>query len=1389
VTPTSGDDGDCEGDSFEIEVTVNPTPVIGDKVAVICSDGTFTLTPKDENGDIVPVGTQYLWTLKTISPGLSLTAPVPVTFQNSIILSVSNTSPIPLDLVLEVVPIGLDCSGPAFTVTITVKSPIIINGEAHDYNGFGISCFGADDGKIEINPSGGKLSSEDQSDYNYFWTGPNGFSSTNQNIFNLVPGVYTVEVDDNSDLCYQVKTFEIVEPEPIQINKLISDFNGFQISCFGAFDGSINLTLSGGAGAFQYFWVASNGGVIPAGLQNSPLLNNIPAGTYTVRVLDANGCEKVETFELTQPEAVEIREIFENRTNVLCYGEASGIISVLGSGGKKEYTYNLVGLDFSGQSVSLTSGLTNDNLYAFSNLKAGVYTVSIKDLNGCEKNLASIEIIQPLEPLQVTNAVLSNFNGFNITCFGATNGSISHQVSGGTAPYSYTWVGPNDFTSSNLNILNLAAGNYELTVTDANGCELIQKYEIISPEPILVDAVKQNVLCGGEQSGNIIIRNISGGTGTYQFIWIKDGEGEIKRSFVPEDLRNIGPVKYILLVTDQNACDYIEVFEVTEPEPLLVDLISKADNLCFGDSNGSININVSGGRGPYTYVWTGPEGFTSSNKDLNALFSGEYQVLVTDALLCTSSFNVSIDQPSEILITPDLKMVTCNDGNNGSISLNVDGGIPPYSYQWLGPNDFRSTSRDIRDLIAGDYELLITDQIGCEIIREFEITQPDVIEIAANISSYNGFEISCKGGSDGFIDITITGGNGGYRIFWEGPNGFRSNLARIEGLLPGAYELAVIDEKNCLQTAQYLLVAPEELLITEEDLIFKEVSCFRGRDGSLLVNIKQASVSPYRFELVGTSVEGFPFTESVLVDELVYEFTGLSAGEYELTVSDANGCSLSELSGLKINQPESPLNFDILKTDNTCYKSNDGKIQITPTGGTAPYSIIWTNGSQSFNMDNLSPGLYAATITDAKGCEINFETELIEAPIFELREDVKGISCFGLNDGVINLNIVGGLAPLSIQWSHGPQEPILNNLEKGIYNVTITDAGGCVIKKDFVINEPQPIELTGNVSDALDCEDPNSGAINIIPFGGTAPYTYNWSNGENSQNLNNIGPGSYSLELKDANGCSVIRQFTVLRPESLKISVARTTERICEPRGLKSNFDISISGGIAPYAIQWNRGEVSNNGESMETQDLGVFIVTVQDARGCVQTQSFQVIEEDPLIPDFDFSSSSYEFSYENLVNFDIQFSNLSQGVYKEIIWEFGDGSTSSAWEPIHKYAKSGTYQITLKLKDLEGCIVEISKEIVITDFFFEVPNIFTPNGDGVNDYFYPKFLYIKEIHVMIMNKWGELIYESKDLEAAGWDGKLKGKDAVIGNYAYRIQFTTLDGRLIDRSSVFLLAR
>jgi gliding motility-associated-like protein len=490
-----------------------------------------------------------------------------------------------------------------------------------------------------------------------------------------------------------------------------------------------------------------------------------------------------------------------------------------------------------------------------------------------------------------------------------------------------------------------------------------------------------------------------------------------------------------------------------------------------------------------------------------------------------------------------------------------------------------------------------------------------------------------------------------------------------------------------------------------------------------------------------------------------------------------------------------------------CYGDATGNITVRGSGGIKKYTYTITGKDYTgttislssgpidldvFSFATLKAGDYVLTLTDQTGCKKSTSSITLTQPLAPLQitnDTSKSITCFGKKDGSISLTVTGGTAPFKIQWAHGPQGATLNNLEKGVYSVVITDAGGCKVDKQYVINEPQALDLSTAVTDALDCEEQKSGAISINPFGGTPPYTYNWSNGSKTQNLSAIGPGSYSLELVDANGCRVLKQFTIIRPAALEASVVQTTVRVCEPRALKSNFKVNVKGGIPPYTVTWNRGTATNAGLIMDTQELGEFIVTVKDARGCIVTKRMEVIEVDPPVPGFEYKSESFDLTNENLVNFEVKFKNLSTGKYKDVSWDFGDSGTSTDPDPTHKYVKEGTYTVVLKLKDLDGCIVSFSKVIVITDYYLKFPNVFTPNKDGVNDYYYPKMLYISEIEVFILNKFGELLYESKDLEAKGWDGLYKGEQAPIGNYVCKVRHTTLDGRVIDQSSVFYLGR
>jgi gliding motility-associated-like protein len=1388
VIPKSGN---CVGASFQLAVTVQPTAVISDKELLICSGDVFDFTPAvGINGDIVPAGTRFTW---VVIPNSSITGAVDqLVSQASILITqpLINTGIQPENIIYRVTPITPEgCRGVSFDLVVTVKDPIVINGQPRNYNGFGISCFGADDGEIEINPTGGKLPTDVPS-YTYSWIGPNEFTSSTQNIFNLKPGVYTVTVSDGNGVCSQSKEFTITEPLPISVVSVVSDYNGFEISCFGADDGKISSTVSGGSSSYTYTWTARSGGTITSGQENQKDLNGLIAGTYDLNILDSNGCSFTQTFILDEPPLLVLTEDVDERINVLCFGEATGKIEVVGYGGTPEYSYSLIGKNYLGEVVSVLPSATLNNIYEFGNLKAGIYTLTVKDKNGCEISIPTkIEIKQPAAPLSIDGDV-KDYNGFNVSCFGKTNGDIKVIVAGGVPPYRYQWSGPNGFSSTSLNITNLAAGQYIFTLKDANDCVLTQNFQVFSPEKIEVELLAQNVLCGGENNGNIFIRSVKGGNGSYQFVWVKDGVGEIKRSFIPEDLRNIGPGRYTLITTDANFCEDIQTFVITEPVPLVISLGNKVDNKCFGDSGGSVSVDVTGGTESYNYSWQGPNGYTSTSKNIVGLKSGRYELTIVDALACEKKFEIEITEPREIVLNEINTPVSCFGGSDGSIATNVSGGVGPFRYEWSGPNGFNSTNKQISNVKAGTYQLTIFDTSSkCLVSFPLVITAPDPIVLNPVISDYNGFQIGCRGGSDGSIGLNINGGTGSYTVIWEGPNGFSSSLLSISNLVAGTYEVAVKDGKGCFKIEKFILLEPTELLVSKNDVSIQDVSCFAGSDGVLTVTMKQGSVPPYNYELSGTAANGFPVSISTNSVNTSYQFNSLRAGKYKLVITDANGCYLSEIVGLEVSQPLTALSFTVQKQDILCYKGNTGQLAVFARGGTAPYTILWNNGATTFSLENLPAGTYTAILKDANDCQVVVSEEIKEAPIFESTPEVSQISCFGEKDGSILLKIIGGVTPVKVKWAHGPETPDLYNLSSGVYRATITDAKGCIIRKDFAINEPFPLAIAGQVTDALDCDSPLSGSITSQVSGGTAPYTYLWNIGESTPSISSAGPGNYSVQVTDSRGCTILKQFTIQRPLPLEIFGTQSSVRICNPRGLESTFNLVLSNGLPPYQVSWSRGTQTNDGLMMVTNELGLFTATVTDSRGCVFTKTFTVTEKDPIVPDFNFLSSSAGEYRENLVNFEVNFQEFIQGNYKEVQWEFGDGSASNVLNPTHKYKKAGKYTITLKVKGDDRCIVSAEKEIIITDFFLEIPNVFTPNGDGINDYYFPKFIHIHKINLLVMNIWGELIYASENLDDQGWDGMSKGEKAPAGNYVYKITYTTLDGREFTESSTFLLAR
>lgn len=524
------------------------------------------------------------------------------------------------------------------------------------------------------------------------------------------------------------------------------------------------------------------------------------------------------------------------------------------------------------------------------------------------------------------------------------------------------------------------------------------------------------------------------------------------------------------------------------------DISENITNLsCNGIGDGAIDLTISGGSSPYNFSWSNG----AQTEDVSNLNAGTYSVTVADNNGCTNNKSFNVSEPNAIIITGNISDADCNQ-SNGSITVTVNGGVSPFNYAWQGGGSDSTLS----NLAAGNYTVTVTDANNCSNNRTFSVNNS-----GAPLINILKTDVSCAGAEDGAINAEVNGGSPPYTFLWSG-GATDSLITNISG---GNYELTVTDANNCLATVNVSLYEPDTLVAV---ITGNKPSC-GNNNGSLTAN-PQGGTPPYFFTWSNGSSSDTR--------------NNLSAGSYDLTLTDSEGCTdIVNYNLSAFNAPSLSLNANNI----TC-SGTGGEITSNVSGGSTPYSYQWSNGETSPALDSLSPGTYVLTVTDNAGCAVSkFATISSDGPVIDYsKSDV--LACFGDNSGSISLQVSGGTPAYDYTWSNGQGAENLSGLTAGTYTVTVEDAANCQKTESITVSQPDSLAILLNTSDADAGADNGSAYVEVD--GGTPPYFYNWSNGNNDSTATNLVAGNYSLTVSDANACSEVFNVKIGTINSIELA-------------------------------------------------------------------------------------------------------------------------------------------------------------------------------------------------------------------------------------------------------------
>ena len=1011
------------------------------------------------------------------------------------------------------------CTGTA-TQVVNEPTPIVVTSTIDTP----ISCNGVCDGVVSLSVTGGTPV------YSYLW--PSGSTGTTEN--NLCAGTHVVTITDANG-CQTLETIILTEPAAIVLTSTINT----PISCNGVCDGDVTVSSTGGTAPVVITWPGGATGGNQA---------NLCANTYVVTATDGNGCSNTITVNLTEPAVLNV-SLAQSGT-ILCNGDNTVDINSTVTGGTINYSYLWGG------------GQTSANL---TGVGAGVYSLTVTDANGCTANTS----ITVTEPAALT--VVITQTGF-ISCGGSPTASLLATPSGGTINYSYLWGGGQTTPS----ITGLAAGNYSVQITDANGCTTSANFTVTQPAPIVANqTVVSTVSCNAACDG-VVTHLPSGGTAPFTIAW------PIGVTVVNDTASGLcGNTQYIVTITDANSCTINDTVLLVEPTVVSGTVVIDNPISCGGVCDGQVTASGSGGIGPYTYAW--PGGITGAT--VNNLCAGTHVVTISDANGCTGIASINLTAPTAVITTiAQTGTILCFNDSTVTLAASSTGGTGPYTYVW----NTGATTPVIINTGAGTYSVTTTDGNGCTAVTPFTVNGPSALVLSYNITS----AVSCSGACDAAATIIATGGTPGMTFTW--PGGLTG--ASQANLCGNDYVVTVTDANNCSDTITVSIPDPLGIVIISN--VNSHVSCNGVCDGEATITLT-GGTNPLT---IAWPSGGSSTTES-----------NLCAGTHTVTVTDANGCSRTAT--IVINDA-SVLNLNLVQTANiSCNGVCDGVVSSAVSGGTAPYTVIWPVNDTTDVKTGLCAGTYTVTAVDVNGCSTTQNITLTEPPVLSVTGTASTtISCNGVCDGELTATISGGTAPYTTTWSDGSSGTVVSNVCAGSYTVNVVDANGCTATHTVVVTEPAAITATADVRRAIcgSC----TGRISMLGTAGGdgGPYIYVWSGGTQLPAFPNTSfglcAGTYSVTITDGSGCTAVYTEAVSNIGGPDTATFTTTNPSCY-NGADGSMTVTPTGGTSPYSYSWSTGGIAATETGMPA---GIHFVTITDANGCLFIGSDTLENPDEVI-------------------------------------------------------------------------------------------------------------------------------------------------------------------------------